>query len=112
MRSSPNQLIEYFRKASQGAGRKGRLRRKRHEVLCGFGDKLKRIEVSILKVKRAIPVIGKRWIRRGKAYGAALVGFSLALIFLQPMPEAKAGETEILLLQTNNVTAHLFPCPT
>jgi hypothetical protein len=72
----------------------------------------KEIEVSLLKVKRAIPVIWKRWIRRGKTYGVALLVFSLAAIFPQPMPEVKAGEAEILLLHTNNVTAHLFPCPT
>jgi hypothetical protein len=65
-----------------------------------------------LKVKRVIPPIRQRWTRRGKIWGAALLVFSLAVIFLQPLPEAKAGQAEILLLHTNNVTAHLFPCPT
>jgi hypothetical protein len=27
-------------------------------------------------------------------------------------PAAEGKETQILLLHTNNVTAHLFPCPT
>ena len=32
--------------------------------------------------------------------------------FLLPAPAAQAGETEILILHTNNVTGYLFPCPT
>jgi hypothetical protein len=32
--------------------------------------------------------------------------------FMSPAPMAMAGETEILLLHTNNVTGYLFPCPT
>jgi hypothetical protein len=46
-----------------------------------------------------------------RIYGllAALLIFT---VFLSPAPIAQAGETEILLLHTNNVTGYLFPCPT
>jgi hypothetical protein len=32
--------------------------------------------------------------------------------FLSPAAIGQAGETEILILHTNNVTGYLFPCPT
>jgi hypothetical protein len=32
--------------------------------------------------------------------------------FFFAAPSAQAGEAEILILHTNNVTGHLFPCPT
>jgi len=32
--------------------------------------------------------------------------------FLFSAPAAQAGEAEILILHTNNVTGYLFPCPT
>jgi hypothetical protein len=31
---------------------------------------------------------------------------------LFPAPAAQAGEAEILILHTNNVTGYLLPCPT
>jgi len=34
----------------------------------------------------------------------------ITLSFFKPVAESK--ETEVLLLHTNNVTGHLFPCPT
>ncbi len=34
----------------------------------------------------------------------------ITLSFFNPSAEGK--ETEVLLLYTNNVTGHLFPCPT
>ena len=33
-------------------------------------------------------------------------------LLLSPAPIARAGETEILILHTNNVAGYLFPCPT
>jgi hypothetical protein len=48
--------------------------------------------------------------------GARIYGLLVALlictVFLSPAPVARAGETEILILHTNNVTGYLFPCPT
>ena len=45
-----------------------------------------------------------------------LVALLLALLTLAIFPllnsVAEGKEAEILLLHTNNVTAHLFPCPT
>ena len=46
-----------------------------------------------------------------RIYGL-LAALLICTIFLFPSPVARAGETEILLLHTNNVTGYLFPCPT
>ena len=37
---------------------------------------------------------------------------SACSFFLSPAPVAQAGEAEIVILHTNNVTGYLFPCPT
>ncbi len=48
--------------------------------------------------------------------GTRLYGLLAVLLvcsfFLFPAAIARAGETEILILHTNNVTGYLFPCPT
>jgi hypothetical protein len=48
--------------------------------------------------------------------GARLYGLVAVLLvcssFLSPAAIGQAGETEILILHTNNVTGYLFPCPT
>jgi hypothetical protein len=36
----------------------------------------------------------------------------LGVFFFCPPPASQAGEAEILILHTNNVTGYLFPCPT
>jgi len=41
-----------------------------------------------------------------------LAALLICNVFLPPAQIARAGETEILLLHTNNVTGYLFPCPT
>ena len=46
-----------------------------------------------------------------RIYGL-LAALLICTVFLSPAPVARAGETEILLLHTNNVTGYLFPCPT
>ncbi len=46
-----------------------------------------------------------------RLYG--LVAVLLVCTFsLSPAAIARAGETEVLILHTNNVTGYLFPCPT
>ncbi len=40
---------------------------------------------------------------------AAFLGLN---VFVSGLPNAECKEAEILLLHTNNVTGHLFPCPT
>ncbi len=42
----------------------------------------------------------------------SLIVLWAAYLLFSPSPYARAGETEILLLHTNNVTGYLFPCPT
>jgi len=39
----------------------------------------------------------------------AFLGLS---VLMSGVPNAECKEAEILLLHTNNVTGHLFPCPT
>jgi len=46
-----------------------------------------------------------------RIYGLLTV-LLICLLFFSLSPVARAGETEILILHTNNVTGHLFPCPT
>jgi hypothetical protein len=41
-----------------------------------------------------------------------LIFLSACSFFLSPATAAQAGEAEILILHTNNVTGYLFPCPT
>jgi hypothetical protein len=48
--------------------------------------------------------------------GTRLYGLVAVLLvcssFLSPAAIARAGETEVLILHTNNVAGYLFPCPT
>jgi hypothetical protein len=48
--------------------------------------------------------------------GMGLYGLLAVLLvcsfFLSPAAIGRAGEMEILILHTNNVTGYLFPCPT
>ena len=54
----------------------------------------------------------KAWIPKGKKIYGLLPALLIASLLLSPAPIAKAAETEILILHTNNVTGYLFPCPT
>jgi hypothetical protein len=49
---------------------------------------------------------------RALQIGVLFITFFLLAIFPVFMPAAKAKGAEFLLLHTNNVTGHLFPCPT
>jgi hypothetical protein len=53
----------------------------------------------------------KAWIPAGKKISGLLTALLICLLFFSPSPVARAGETEILILHTNNVTGHIFPCP-
>jgi hypothetical protein len=44
--------------------------------------------------------------------GGLFIALFVLAIFPVFMPGAEAKEAEFLLLHTNNVTGHLFPCPT
>ncbi len=44
-------------------------------------------------------------------YGLVAV-LLVCVLFLSPAAIARAGETEVLILHTNNVAGYLFPCPT
>ncbi len=44
--------------------------------------------------------------------GLLFAAFVCLTVFMAGVPNAESKETEILLLHTNNVTGHLFPCPT
>jgi hypothetical protein len=46
-----------------------------------------------------------------RLYGL-LAALLVCSFFLSPAPIARAAETDILILHTNNVTGYLFPCPT
>ncbi len=48
----------------------------------------------------------------GKRIFGLLSVLLIGCLFLFASPVARAGETEILILHTNNVTGYLFPCPT
>jgi hypothetical protein len=52
-----------------------------------------------------------RFMETRKFCGIVLL-LSACSFFLFPAPAAQAGEAEILILHTNNVTGYLFPCPT
>jgi hypothetical protein len=54
----------------------------------------------------------KAWIPGEKKISGLLPALLIAALLLSCSPIARAGETEILILHTNNVTGHLFPCPT
>jgi hypothetical protein len=49
---------------------------------------------------------------RGARFYGLLAVLLACSFFLSPAPIARAGETEALILHTNNVTGYLFPCPT
>jgi len=54
----------------------------------------------------------KASIPKGKKIYGLLPALLIAGLLLSLSPIARAGETEILILHTNNVTGYLFPCPT
>jgi len=54
----------------------------------------------------------KPWIPAGKKISGLLSALLIAGLLLSLSPMALAGETEILILHSNNVTGYLFPCPT
>ena len=49
---------------------------------------------------------------KGTRIHRLLAALLICTVFLSPAPNVRAGEKEILLLHTNNVTGYLFPCPT
>ncbi len=57
-------------------------------------------------------VVTKIMIQGLKKSVALLLGFLILMILSSFNPVAEGKETEVLLLHTNNVTGHLFPCPT
>jgi hypothetical protein len=61
-----------------------------------------------MKANRFAPKIS----RFTKRAGLRLLALANLIVFLNlsPIPAGAAGE--IVLLHTNNVTGHLFPCPT
>jgi NurA-like 5'-3' nuclease len=54
----------------------------------------------------------KTRISKGARIYGLLSVLLICTVFLPPAPIARAIETKILLLHTNNVTGYLFPCPT
>jgi hypothetical protein len=54
----------------------------------------------------------KAWIQAGERISRLLPALFIAGLLLSLSPIALAGETEILILHSNNVTGYLFPCPT
>jgi hypothetical protein len=52
------------------------------------------------------------WFPEGKRISGLLPALLITGLLLSLSPIALAGETEILILHTNNVTGYLFPCPT
>ena len=52
------------------------------------------------------------YILKGKGIYRLLPALLIAGLLLSLSPIARAGETEILILHTNNVTGYLLPCPT
>ena len=52
------------------------------------------------------------WFPEGKRISGLLPALLIAGLLLSLSPIARAGETEILVLHTNNVTGYLLPCPT
>ena len=49
---------------------------------------------------------------KGTRFYGLLAVLLVCSSFLSPAAIGRAGETEILILHTNNVTGYLFPCPT
>jgi hypothetical protein len=80
-----------------------------------FGDDLRILNEEVASLKTKLPILSNPhrnvilWVKK---LGTLL----LALLILASFPfsnqVAEGKETEILLLHTNNVTGHLFPCPT
>ena len=54
----------------------------------------------------------KAWLPKVKKIYVTLPVLLIGSLLLSSSPVARAGETEILILHTNNVTGYLFPCPT
>jgi hypothetical protein len=54
----------------------------------------------------------KPWIPKGKRISGLLTALLICLLFFFLSPVVRAGETEILILHTNNVTGYILPCPT
>ena len=50
-------------------------------------------------------------IKKATPLGLITIFFFLVVGLCSPV-HSSAGEKKILLLHTNNVTGHLFPCPT
>jgi hypothetical protein len=61
--------------------------------------------------KNEVMDLKTRLTKDARIYGL-LSALVICTVFLSPAPIARAVETEILLLHTNNVTGYLFPCPT
>jgi len=58
--------------------------------------------VSVELWKRVIP----------RFFRVALLFFALLLVIFPVSPRAEGKEATVLLLHTNNVTGHFYPCPT
>lgn len=54
----------------------------------------------------------KKWFPATKSFWGILSFIFAWSLFLFPAPPAESGETEILILHTNNVTGYILPCPT
>lgn len=54
----------------------------------------------------------KIWFPEARKFCGILILLFAGSFFSSPAPAAQAGEAEILILHTNNVTGYLFPCPT
>ena len=54
----------------------------------------------------------KARVLEGKRILGLLSVLLIGCLLLSAFSIARAGETEILILHTNNVTGYLFPCPT
>ena len=65
---------------------------------------LKRFKNEVIELKICFPEARKFW--------RILIFLFAGSFFFSPVPAARAGEAEILILHTNNVTGYLFPCPT
>ncbi|KPK95169.1 MAG: hypothetical protein AMJ94_00510 [Deltaproteobacteria bacterium SM23_61] len=65
---------------------------------------LKRFKDEVIALKKWFPATKSFW---------GILSFIFAWsLFLFPAPPAESGETEILILHTNNVTGYILPCPT
>jgi hypothetical protein len=69
--------------------------------------------VKILKtIFRNLMELRKKINLRALQMGGLFTALFVLAIFPVFTPGAKAREAEFLLLHANNVTGHLFPCPT